>query len=276
MYPFQIKLLLFGQTVEFGPYALFFGLAIVIALAGCMVFGVRRGFKAGQLMWILATMLLVAVAGARLLNALVNWPAYLAEPGKLFELSSSGFSLYGGIVAAVIAGYLVCRRLGVDAFRLGDTFVPFLGISIAMMRVGCFLQGCCFGIETDLPWGVTFPLLSPAHLHQMSGHGNFLEVMAVHPTQLYELAAAVLLSVLAFMLLRKKLKAGVTMVIFLTVFSLFRLFNAFLRATPENFSMPEYFYPGIYMLVFLTGTLLLAKNVFAMRRLPTDAEADAV
>jgi phosphatidylglycerol:prolipoprotein diacylglycerol transferase len=259
MYPFQIKFLLFGQTVEFGPYALFFGLAVLTALTGCLIFGVRRGFKAGQLMLILAVMLVTAVAGARLLNALVNWQVYAVEPGQIFELSTSGFSLYGGIFAAVAGGYAVCRRLGVDAFLLGDTFVPFLGISIAVMRIGCFLQGCCFGIETDLPWGVKFPMLSPAHLHQISEHGNFLEVSAVHPTQIYELAAALVLSVLAFRGVGKKLVPGMVMTMFLTGFSLFRLVNSFLRVNPESFSLPEYFYPGVYMLVVLAGLIVLKR-----------------
>ncbi len=263
MYPFQVQLLIFGRTVEFGPYALFFGLAVLVALAGCLIYGRRRGFKIGQLVPVLAAMLTAAVVGARLLNALVNLDSYWAEPAKLLEISSSGFSLYGGILAAVLAGYLVSRSIGIKVFRLGDTFVPFLGISIAVMRIGCFLQGCCFGIETDLPWGVKFPLLSPAHLHQLSGHGNFLEVLAVHPTQLYELAAALFLSVTAFVLLRKKRPDGTVMVVFLTGFSLFRLLNSFLRVNPDGFSMPVYFYPGIYLLLVLTGTVLLGKNYFS-------------
>jgi phosphatidylglycerol:prolipoprotein diacylglycerol transferase len=247
MFPFKIHFLVLNYPVEFGPYALCFFLAAAAALAGCMFFAVKRGFRARQIGVMLAVMLVCAVAGARLMNALVNLPAYAADPGKLFELSAEGFSLYGGIIFAVAAGLVCCRFFRLNIFRLGDTFIPFLGISIAIMRVGCFLQGCCFGKVTDLPWGVTFPLLSPAHLYQMPIYGNFMSVLPVHPTELYELAAALLLAGVAFWMLKKKQADGAATFVFIAGFSLFRLFNSYLRVNPESFSAPPYFYPALYL-----------------------------
>lgn len=259
MFPFVLQLNLWGPTVEVGPYTLFFFLAAATVLVGGLWLAKRRGFNVRQVGWVMAAMLLAALVGARGLNALVNLQSYLAEPARFWEVSVSGFSLYGGVLAALAAGYAVCRVLKIDAFRLGDTLVPFLGIGVALMRVGCFLRGCCFGVETDLPWGVRFPMLSPAHLHQMAEHGNFLEVIAVHPTQLYEMFFALLLTGLAFRGLSRKWPTGVVMVMFLTYFSLFRLVNYFLRVNPEGFSAPAYFYPVIYLLLFVTGVIILRR-----------------
>lgn len=249
MFPFKIRYDFLGFPLEIGPYALFFFLAIVAAICGCLWFAAKRGFDARKVASLLLIMLVSALAGARLMNALVNFSDYLAEPGKLFEIGVSGFSLYGGIMAAVASGVVYCRKAGLSVWRAGDTFVPFLGISIAIMRVGCFLQGCCFGVETDLPWGVKFPMLSPAHLYQMGLNGNFMDVHPVHPTQLYELAAALILSAAAFLLLKKKLPDGTAMLTFIAAFSAFRLVNSFLRVNPDGFSAPPFFYPAMYLLI---------------------------
>jgi len=257
MYPFRIPINIFGQNLAIGPYELFLGLAMLVAILGGLCFAVKRGFAAGKVLLVLVAMCLAAMAGARLLNALANFSAYLAEPGRLWQAGAEGFSLYGGILAALAAGYFAACRQKLNAFRLADTLVPFLGISIAIMRIGCFLNGCCFGRETDLPWGIVYPFLSPAHLYQLAHGGNFFTVNPVHPTQLYELAAALLLSALAFHLLRKKLPAGTVLLIFMAGFSLFRFFNYFLRVNPDSFSLPEYFYPALYLGLFVAGLGLL-------------------
>jgi len=259
MYPFRIPISLFGLGLETGPYELFLFLAILVAVLGGLWFAVKKNFPAGKVLLVLLAMCLAAFVGARLLNALVNFPAYLAEPARVWQAGAVGFSLYGGILAALIVGYLVTRLQGIAPWRLADTLVPFLGVSIAIMRIGCFLNGCCFGKETNLPWGVIFPFLSPAHIYQLSQGGNFLSVNPVHPTQLYEMGAALLLSALALFLLRKKLPAGTVTLVFLSGFSLFRFFNYFLRVNPESFSMPEYFYPLLYFGICVSGLLLVWK-----------------
>jgi phosphatidylglycerol---prolipoprotein diacylglyceryl transferase len=265
MLPFIIHFSFLNSQIEFGPYALFFFLAAVTAVSGCMFFAVKRGYKAGKILIILAVMLVSAVIGARVMNALVNFNAYAASPGKLFELSAEGFSLYGGIIFSAVGGLICCRLLKLDMYRLGDTFIPFLGLAVAVMRIGCFLQGCCFGKVTNLPWGVTFPLLSPAHLYQMNVYGNYLDVKPVHPTQLYELAAALLLSVIAFAILKKKTGDGVAIFVFIAGFSLFRLFNSYLRVNPDSFTAPPYFYPVLYLLItsislFFIGKIMIYGN----------------
>lgn len=259
MYPFLLNINWWGLSVEVGPYALFFFLAVLVALSGGLLMARYRGLSVRPVAMVLAAMLVAALVGARALNGLVNLETYLSEPGRWFDLSTSGFSLYGGILAAVAVGYLFSRLLKLDPFGLADALMPVLGIAIALLRVGCFLRGCCFGVETDLPWGVKFPLLSPAHLHQMAEHGNFLEVMAVHPTQLYELFFALLLAALAFRGIKRRWPAGSVTVMFLTSFSIFRFFNYFLRVNPEGFSAPGYLYPAFYLLLFAAGVIILVR-----------------
>jgi len=260
MYPFTLHWSILGHGFEFGPYTLFFLLAAVTAFVGSFFFSVRRGFKGKKVLIVLLVMLLLAVVGARLLNAMIHLNLYTKDPERLFELSATGFSLYGGILMATVSGYLTCKMLRINPFKLGDTFIPFLGIGIALMRVGCFLNGCCFGKETDLPWAVKFPLLSPAHLYQMTLYGNLMDVRVVHPTQLYELIAVLLLSAFSFFALKRKWADGTVLFIFLTAFSLFRLFNSYLRVNPLPLSAPSFFYPLLYLSIIVFGMVFIWKR----------------
>ncbi|MBI4836076.1 MAG: prolipoprotein diacylglyceryl transferase [Candidatus Abawacabacteria bacterium] len=257
MFPFTLHFSPFNYPLDLGAYTLFFLLAAIIGVIGSLFFAIKRGFNGTKVAITLLIMLLAAVIGARLLNALVNLSAYIQEPSKLLTFSASGFSLYGGIVFAVISGLICCRLFKLDTYKLGDTCIPFLGLSIATMRIGCFLNGCCFGKETDSFWGITFPFLSPAHIDQITDQGNYFEVAPVHPTQLYELVAAILLSTAAFGLLKKKQPDGITMLIFLTGLSVFRLFNSYLRVNLDTYSLPLYFYPALYVVLILLCLILI-------------------
>jgi phosphatidylglycerol---prolipoprotein diacylglyceryl transferase len=259
MFPFTVHFTFLNNQIAFGPYGLFFFIAVVAAVLGCFFYAIKRGYEARKVMIILVVMLVSAVVGARILNAIVNLNAYAADPGKLFELGAEGFSLYGGIIFAALGGFICCRLLKLNIYKMGDSLIPFLGIGIAIMRIGCFLAGCCFGRETDLPWGVKFPLLSPAHLHQLSVYGNYFEVNPVHPTQLYELVAALFLAMIAFGMLKKKRRDGMAIFVFIAGFSLFRLFNSYLRVNPDSFSAPPYFYPALYLSFIAISLFMIGK-----------------
>jgi phosphatidylglycerol:prolipoprotein diacylglycerol transferase len=77
-----------------------------------------------------------------------------------------------------------------------DAVAPSLAIGIALGRVGCFLNGCCFGATTDLPWAITFPAGSLPWLHHV--HNGWLSAEAarslpIHPAQLYAVLDGVIL-----------------------------------------------------------------------------------
>ena len=88
-------------------------------------------------------------------------------------------------------------------WKIADNIVLYVGVSVVIARIGCFLNGCCFGVVSNLPWAVRYPLFSEAHLYQISrGQTNLLVPLPVHPTQLYE-ALGVLVSVVLALWVRK-------------------------------------------------------------------------
>lgn len=102
------------------------------------------------------------VAGARGLHVLLNLSYYLANPWQVFDLRGGGLALHGGFALAILAGIWYTRWQRIDAWELAD-FLPKWGVlGIAIVRWGCLLNGCCFGIPTKVPWALG-PFRPPPH-----------------------------------------------------------------------------------------------------------------
>lgn len=95
------------------------------------------------------------------------------------------------------AGASPWRTLAVMA----DALAPSVGIGAAMVRLGCFLSGCCFGVRSELPWALRFPAHSPPwepHLQAGWIGPGWPESLSVHPLQLYFILLSLLAAALAF------------------------------------------------------------------------------
>lgn len=243
-------------------YSFFYFLATFLVVVGTFFLARKRGFEKNKLFIFLFIVLIAGFSGARILHCLTNWNAYISGKYNLFSFNMEGFAISGGITGALFAGWMISKKLKIDFWKLGDTGVVFLGVGIAMARIGCFLNGCCFGKKTTLPWGVHFPNLSQAHQYQLShGMGNFFVVSAVHPTQVYEALAALVGSLLAIYVIRKKYPAGVAVLVFILWFFLFRLINMQLRVMPSTFDAPASFYLLFYLGVMSGCLMFLYKKL---------------
>lgn len=124
--------------------------------------------------------------GARFFYVFQNFSYYLSAPLKIFAVWEGGLVFYGGAIAAFAGVALLSRKKRWSFWRILDFVVPYVALTHAFGRVGCFLNGYCYGKVCDLPWAVHFPeLLRP-----------------VHPAQLYEAVFDLVLFV--FLLRRRK------------------------------------------------------------------------
>jgi len=123
--------------------------------------------------------LVTGVAGARLLYVLLNMKYYIANPLEIPQLSKGGLVWYGGFLAAIFAMMIYVRRKGLGFLTVADFFVPYLALAQGFGRIGCFLNGCCYGIEAPpgYPLGVIFPQ----------------DICPRHPTQIYAALALILI-----------------------------------------------------------------------------------
>jgi phosphatidylglycerol---prolipoprotein diacylglyceryl transferase len=159
---------------------------------------------------------------ARLFYVIDRWEYYAQFPGKLFSLN--GIYMNGALCGAAFALWLCSRVANVNFGRCVDAVTPSIIVGQMLGRVGCFLNGCCYGIETDLPWGITY-----------TQNVSFAKTgVAYHPWQIYEIL--VLLVTLGIITrLKPKLKApGLIFAHFLAMYSVWRFAGGFLR-TPGGF-----------------------------------------
>jgi phosphatidylglycerol:prolipoprotein diacylglycerol transferase len=110
-----------------------------------------------------------------------------------------GLAYYGGFIFAAAFGLYYARKHKLGTWRMADLAAPWIALGLALTRIGCFLNGCCFGKVTSVPWAVRFPRDSAVHEFQVDQHliapGD--ATLPVHPTQLY----LAVLNLLTFFLL---------------------------------------------------------------------------
>ncbi len=173
---------IWGQPSVF----LFWGLGIAVGIAGCVGLARRDGFSIRQ-----ALPLAISIGFIFLLGTKIH--AWFADPRPFlsrgwYTTMMVGFHFPGGVILTGLTAPFLFRFFRVPALRFLDTIVPMLGFSIAIARIGCFLNGCCFGVACAYPWGMRFPRGSSAFRYNaLAGQlePDRLTTIPLHPLQLY-------------------------------------------------------------------------------------------
>ena len=161
---------------------------------------------------------IAAIVGGILGAKIMVWILYFPLISKNFTnyvLILSGRTIVGGFLGGMLAVFLTKKTLKIKGKR-GNMFAPAIALGLAIGRIGCFLQGCCYGIATTLPWGV-----------------NFGDGVRRHPTQLYE---SLFWLIMFFYLQRKKKdnpKPGKLFQLLLVDYFIFRFFLEFIKFEPK-------------------------------------------
>lgn len=158
-----------------------------------------------KIAWDMTVMLiLTGVVGSRIFYLVQKREQVFAHCTNFFEvlkaivnLPDGGLVLYGGLILGSATYVLLCRKHGLDALKVGDAVVPAVFVGEACGRIGCFLNGCCFGDACSLPWGVQFPRDSVPWT-ALENRGFLLPIAEatypLHPTQLYSAINALVLA----------------------------------------------------------------------------------
>ncbi len=215
-----------------------FGFMLALSFLIGIYVSSRRGKKFGvepQHVLDLSVYIIVAgVLGSRLLYVAFHFDEYDSFV-DIFALWQGGATLYGGFLLAILAGFVFSQRRKIAFLLLGDIIAPALALGIMLTRVGCFLSGCCFGKMTRLPWGVVFPPDSPAGYYAAEcAADRGLDVVALHPSQLYASGFALLTFVLLLVLQNRLTKRGATFGALLVFYGVFRFLLDFSRFYEEN------------------------------------------
>ncbi len=174
----------------------------------------ERGLNSDNVNDLFFICIVAGILGARLFYVIQFWDEFKNNLLMIPRVDKGGIVFYGGFIAAVLAIYIYSRRKKLNFFGVIDVMAPSLALGHAFGRIGCFLNGCCFGRPCDLPWAVRFPQGSmPEHCYPGA---------SLHPVQLYESLFNFALAGLLFVFLRKTKVCGRTAALYLVCYGIGR------------------------------------------------------
>ena len=188
----------------------------------------------GQAFDLFIVLLVASLFGAKLGHVFFEAPGHIGRDGRpintvigllredplhWLRLDDPGYVWYGGMIGALLVAVFYFRaRPHLNPWLYADAFAPATMAGAAVGRLGCFMGGCCYGVATDLPWGVTFIGMTEA----------------VHPTQLYDAAIAGGLAVVLFFRFAHRRFDGELIAILLMAYSVLRALTEVFRGDPER------------------------------------------
>jgi phosphatidylglycerol:prolipoprotein diacylglycerol transferase len=205
-------------------YGVLLAAAYLLGLQFALVRARARGLDATRVMDLGIWIIISALIGAKLLLLMVEFDTFRQNPRELVTLLRSGGVFYGGLIAAVAVAIWYMRRHRLPVWGVSDAFAPGIALGHVIGRMGCFFAGCCFGRATDVPWSVTF-----RNEYAAQNVGTPLNV-PIHPTQLYEAGAELIILGLLLVLERKwRPFAGRTFWSYMLLYGITRFFIEFYR-----------------------------------------------
>jgi len=222
-----------------------FGVMMVFSfLVGGYVLGkqLERYGRPGQLAWDLMLWIMVGgLVGAKLYFHILHWDAFVVDP--LGELRSrDGLVWYGGLIGGILGYWLGMRRRRLPVAVMYDAAAPALAIAYAVGRIGCFLVGDDYGLPTESWVGIAFPRgIPPTTAGNLRRLGADLpasvadaQILAVHPTQLYEVGLGLLMFAILWHRGRKPHRQGQLFGLFALLYAVERFLIEFVRAKGDR------------------------------------------
>jgi phosphatidylglycerol---prolipoprotein diacylglyceryl transferase len=217
-------------SVNIGWYGIMVALA-VITLVTWALFSVKKDPLLSYNTIINAALVGIpsGVIFSRFLHVVDFWDYYSKNPGQI--IGGEGLSIWGAVLGAAIGIWvfsLINKKFSFG--HLADVLAPGIILAQAIGRIGCTLNGCCYGKPTDLPWAIVYT----------NPHTNGPIGIPVHPTQIYE----IIFNLIVFgilLVLRKRLRPdGSLFLVYLTFYSVWRLGIDFIRdGTPFLFGLHQ-------------------------------------
>jgi phosphatidylglycerol---prolipoprotein diacylglyceryl transferase len=209
-------------------YGLMLAISFVLGIWLATARGKKYNISSQQIMDLSIWVLVAAIVGSRFYYVVTHWPEFsgnligIISPVQNGEVVGiAGLSMQGGVILSLVVGYAYMRIKKLDVWLTMDVMAPSFLLGMAITRIGCFFNGCCFGKPTTSCLGVVFPPDSAA--------GWFLPGLHLHPTQLYSSLAGFAMLGLVLFLERYKKFAGFTFLLVMLLDFIFRFCIDFVR-----------------------------------------------
>lgn len=227
----------------------------VIAIVGITLLEAKRAGIAHDHIYSLAVWAVIGgIIFSRIIHVIDKWDYYIANPMQIFNFE--GLAVYGAVIGVVLAIIIYCLVKKLSIWLIADLISPGALVGMAIGRIGCVFNGCCYGLTTSLPWAVEYTC--PDSYAPLG--------VPLHPTQIYH----IIWNLVAFGILwslRRRLKPqGSVFLLYLAFYAagdlVIRLFR---EGDPYLFGLQQAQLIGIIILV-ITVPLLVVRMWLAKKK----------
>jgi phosphatidylglycerol---prolipoprotein diacylglyceryl transferase len=227
-------------AIHLGPltihwYGIMIAVAFLVGLWTATLRARRENIPGERIADIVLWLMVGAIVGARIVYVTTYWKdEFAGQPWwEVFMIQRGGLVYYGGLIGATLAGFIYIRWKRLPLWKTADALAPSCALGNSFGRIGCFLNGCCFGRPTNVPWAVRFPNHSYAWYMQQTlpggGPGPNSPSLPVHPTELYDCVNNFLLFLLLVWLFRHKKFDGQVFATYLIGYAITRTVMEYFR-----------------------------------------------
>jgi phosphatidylglycerol:prolipoprotein diacylglycerol transferase len=148
-------------------YGVMMLLAIVAGVGLAAYRAKRMGIDPEQIFNLALAMCFAGVVGARAFYVIQKWDQFQGDLAKIFSFTEGGLVVFGSAIGAIAAlvGYCLYRKL--PTLAIADIVAPSMMVGLAIGRIGCLLNGCCYGGYCELPIAIRFPPEAPVYMDQL-------------------------------------------------------------------------------------------------------------
>ncbi len=214
--------------------------------------------------------IIAAIIGSRLYYVFLHFEEFkdnllsIINPFQGGMVGIGGLVMYGGFIGAIIAGILFFYLRKIPFLPYADTMAPSVGFGIMLTRIGCFLNGCCYGAAGHGTMSVNFPIVSPAGMYQ-----SHLHAAGLYPSQLFESFGGLLIGLIILWVGRFKPFTGFQFYFVGLLYSVLRFFIDFSRYYSANEHIGPLSHNQIVCIIlFIIFSGLILKNVLFKEETP--------
>jgi phosphatidylglycerol:prolipoprotein diacylglycerol transferase len=205
-------------------------------------------------------LMLGTILGARTVYVVTYWKdEFAGQPlTEIFAIWHGGLVYYGGLIGASAAGIIYLHLKKLPLWKIADIIAPSIALGSVFGRIGCLLNGCCYGRACSLPWAISFPADNPLHP----------PTTPVHPTEIYDALLNFALYLFLAWLFRRRKFDGQIFATYLICYAVTRSFVEYFRGDYNDAHQHFGLTPAqlVSVPIFVTG---LALAVILSRRTVT-------
>jgi len=248
MHPILLKI----GALSIYSYGTMLAIAFLVSIFLISVRAEKKGINKDIVFSLGFWVIIWSIIGARLTYVLLNLKEF-SHPFEIFSLNNGGLVFYGGLFCGLICAALYLKKQGIRVLDFFDLACPYLALGQAIARIGCFLNGCCYGKPANFA-GVIFSPDSVA--------GSRFCNIPLHPVQIYDSFACLLIFIILLMYSKKNSKTGSLFFLYLLFYSVERFIFEFIRADSEPiiFNLTVFQVISIVLAIFSVVWLIVIKR----------------